>query len=91
MAIRFKVNEDGERVAVVDTVRDFEHAIDTLDRPIIVPVEVARIYETAEVVDNAEWIAPSTRKMTAGPACREVSSRPHLVLPRSGAACGPVA
>ena len=37
MAIRFKINEDGDRVAVVDTVRGFEKAINTLDCPIIAP------------------------------------------------------
>ena len=55
MAIRFKINEDGERVAVVDTVRDFEQAIDTLDCPIIAPAAVAEIYGTVEVFDIAEW------------------------------------
>ena len=54
VAIRFKINEDGERVAVVDTVRDFEKAIDTLDCPIIAPAEIAEIYGIAAVFDSAE-------------------------------------
>ena len=54
MAIRFKINQDGERVAVVDTVRDFEKAIETLDCPIIAPAEVAEICGAAEVFDSAE-------------------------------------
>ena len=42
MAIKFEINVDGERVALVDTVEDFEKAIDTVDRPIIAPDEVRR-------------------------------------------------
>ena len=55
MAIRFTINEDGERVAVVDALRDFEKAIDTLDCPIVAPAEVAEIYGTVEGFDSAEW------------------------------------
>ena len=55
MAIRFKINEDGECVAVVDTVRDFEQAIDTLDCPIIAPAEIAEIYGIEDVFESAEW------------------------------------
>ena len=54
MAIRFKIDQDGECVAVVDTGRDFEKAIDTLDCPIIAPAEVAEIYGIVEVFDSAE-------------------------------------
>ena len=47
---------DGKRVALVDTVEDFEEAIDTLDCPIIAPDEVARAFEMREVtrIDSAE-------------------------------------
>ena len=40
---------------MVDTVRDFEKAIDTLDCPIIAPVEVAEIYGTVEIFDSVGW------------------------------------
>ena len=55
VAIRFKINEDGKRVAVVDTVRNFEEAIETLDCPIIAPAEIAAIYGIEEVFESAEW------------------------------------
>ena len=55
MAIRFKINEHGERVAVVDTVEDFGRAIDELDCPIVAPAEVAAIYGIAEGFSGAEW------------------------------------
>ena len=55
MAIRFKINEHGERVAVVDTEEDFGRAIDELDCPIVAPAEVAAIYGIAEGFSGAEW------------------------------------
>ena len=55
MAIRFKINEHGERVAVVDTVEDFGRAIDELDCPIVAPAEVAAIYGIPEGFSGAEW------------------------------------
>ena len=57
MAIKFEINVDGERVAVVDTVEDFEKAIDTLDCPIIAPDEVLQAFGMPEVtpIESAEW------------------------------------
>ena len=54
MAIKFEINVDGERVALVDTVEDFEKAIDTVDRPIIAPDEVAKAFGTPEVTPHRQ-------------------------------------
>ena len=44
MAIKFGVDEDRELVALVDTVEDFERAIQTLDCLIVAPHEIAAAY-----------------------------------------------
>ena len=43
VAIRFKINASGERVAAVDSVQDVEKAIDTLGCPIIALAPIAEI------------------------------------------------
>ena len=60
MAIKFVIDVDGP-IVLVDTVEDFEEAIQKLDYPIVVPAEVAEAYglprepdhDSAELVD--EW------------------------------------
>ena len=57
MAITFEMDDDGERVALVDTVEEFEEATNTLDCPIIVSAEIAEAFGIPEVspIHCAEW------------------------------------
>lgn len=57
MAITFEIDEDGERVALVDTVEEFEEAVNTLDCPIIASTEIAETFGIPEVspIHSAEW------------------------------------
>ena len=57
MAITFTLDEDGERVALVDTIDDFDEAINTLDCPILAPPEIAEAFGLPDYhpIDSAEW------------------------------------
>ena len=88
VAIRLKINEDGERVAVVDTVRDFEKAIRQARPPNHRPGRGCRSTGLWRSSTARSGTAPARRKRTAGPTCREPSSNPPVLPLYSSAASG---